>query len=48
MQKKRLFYQIKYFNYSKFEIKLKKVTFVFISFSTFARLLENIRVTINK
>ncbi len=35
MQKKRRFHQIKYFKYVKFEIKLKKVTTVFVSFYTF-------------
>jgi hypothetical protein len=35
MLKKRPFYQIKYFNYPKCKIKLKKATFVFVSFSTF-------------
>ena len=35
MQKKKLFYRIKYFKYPKSKIKLKKATFVLVSFSTF-------------
>ena len=35
MQKKKLFYRIKYFKYPKSEIKLKKATFVLVSFFTF-------------
>jgi hypothetical protein len=35
MQKKSPFDQIKYFNYLKCKIKLKKATFVFVSLSTF-------------
>lgn len=35
MQKKRHFDRIKYFKYLKSKIKLKKATFVLVSFSTF-------------
>ena len=35
MQKKKHFDKIKYFKYPKSKIKLKKATFVLVSFSTF-------------
>jgi hypothetical protein len=48
MRKKKGFYQIKYFKYSKLKIKLKKTTFLFVSFPTFTLALENMQTAINK
>jgi hypothetical protein len=48
MQKKRGFYQIKYFKYPKFKIKLKKTTSLFVYFSTFTLAFRNMQTAINK
>ncbi len=49
MQKKSYFNQIKYFKLLKRKIKLKKVTFLFVSFHTFdLTLAEVVHQTIDK
>lgn len=48
MRKKRRFHQIKYFKCAKSEIKLKKVTTVFVSFYTFAASSKRVSHQIHK